>query len=391
MNSVKYLVGSDKVDTHPTYPFDDEICEFLASLSDKLLKDPMSKKYPDIVSLAFWARKSNILKLKKAYQDCTNHLGRGLVFHVTPSNIPVNFAFSWFFSLLAGNANIVRVPSKSFAQVQIICDVVSSLFVEFPEIEKGTAFISYPADNEITASFCMMADVRVIWGGDKTVENIRLLKTKPRCIDVVFPDRYSVCILGGQAIRDADEKEMNRLAELFYNDTYLMDQNACSSPQFIFWHNTDNIAKEKFWAAVITCALRKYNIQPAVSVDKYIQLCTDAIEYGNIASIQRTGNILYRIIFSSLPAVDLTCLRGKCGYFYEYNLEHLEELLPFINERYQTITYYGISAETIREFILQNRLRGIDRVVPVGSSMDIGLIWDGYDLINLLSRVISVP
>jgi hypothetical protein len=391
MNGVKYLVGSDKVDNYPMCPFNDEACEFLASLSENLLKDLTSKKYPDIVSLAFWARKSNILKLKKQYQDCTNRLGRGLVFHVTPSNIPVNFAFSWFFSLLAGNANIVRVPSQPFTQIQIICDAVSSLLAGFPEIEKGTAFIRYPVDNEITASFCLMADGRIIWGGDRTVEDIRVLKTRPRCIDVVFPDRYSVCILDGQAIRVASEEKMSRLAELFYNDTYLMDQNACSSPHIVFWQNADGMAKEKFWNAIAVYAVQKYNIQPAVVVDKYMQFCTDAIEYDNIASFQRTENILYRIIFSPLPKRDLTCLRGKCGYFYEYNLERLEELLPFINERYQTITYYGISADIIKEFVFQNRLRGIDRIVPVGSAMDIGVIWDGYDLINMLSRVISTP
>jgi hypothetical protein len=44
----------------------------------------------------------------------------------------------------------------------------------------------------------------------------------------------------------------------------------------------------------------------------------------------------------------------------------------------------------IQEFVLSHHLRGIDRIVPMGSAMDIGLIWDGYDLINVLSRVVSV-
>jgi hypothetical protein len=33
-------------------------------------------------------------------------------------------------------------------------------------------------------------------------------------------------------------------------------------------------------------------------------------------------------------------------------------------------------------------LRGIDRVVPVGRAIDMGLVWDGYDIVTSLSREI---
>jgi hypothetical protein len=32
------------------------------------------------------------------------------------------------------------------------------------------------------------------------------------------------------------------------------------------------------------------------------------------------------------------------------------------------------------------RFNGIDRIVPIGKTTDFNLIWDGYDLINVLSR-----
>ena len=34
-------------------------------------------------------------------------------------------------------------------------------------------------------------------------------------------------------------------------------------------------------------------------------------------------------------------------------------------------------------------LRGIDRVVPVGRALDMDIVWDGYDLIGSLSRLIT--
>jgi hypothetical protein len=249
--------------------------------------------------------------------------------------------------------------------------------------------VSYPADDETTASFCKRADVRVIWGGNKTTTHICAIQAMPRCVDVVFPDRYSIAVINAEANKAADEVEIKRLAQNFYNDTYLMDQNACSSPMFIFWLNKIQDAKERFWNAVLDVANQKYDLQPAVAMDKYVQFCHDAIDYGDAIELQHKGNLLYRVNFRKLPPSDLTAIRGKGGYFYEYDLTNPNELAPDINEKYQTITYYGLNARNIKSFVIKNKQRGIDRIVPIGSAMDIGLLWDGYDLVNILSRRIE--
>jgi hypothetical protein len=316
------------------------------------------------------------------------------VFHIAPSNIPVNFAFSWIFGILSGNANVVRVPSKQFEQTEIICAAIIEAAAAFPEILQCNTFIRYPHSDEITAQLCLESDARIIWGGDTTVSHIRSFASKPRCVDVVFPDRYSFCIIDGKSVLESSDNEIKRLAENFYNDTYLMDQNACSSPRLILWQNADanNAAcnsKEKFWEAVFLLANKKYELQTKAAVDKYVQLCKDAISFGGEITSLRKLNILYRVNFSSLPEVDISELRGYGGYFYESDLSCLDRLVPYINEKYQTLTYFGVDPKALKDFVVTNRLRGIDRISPVGKAMDIGLVWDGYDLINTLSRVID--
>ena len=37
-----------------------------------------------------------------------------------------------------------------------------------------------------------------------------------------------------------------------------------------------------------------------------------------------------------------------------------------------------------------NKFEGIDRIVPVGRTLDMDVIWDGFDLPNTLSRIIEV-
>ena len=231
MKNVNYIIGSENIETKPMMPYSDAICEFLNEVSSKLMKSPMIRTYTDLSALAFWCRKGNIQKLKEKFGENTNRLGRGLCFHIAPSNIPVNSVFSYFFGLLAGNANIVRLSSKEFPQVDFVCGLIRDVLKNYPKIEKRTAFVKYDRSDEISEEFSRMADCRMIWGGDKTISIFKKYETKPRCTDITFPDRYSICIIDGNAVNDTDEIAIKRLAENFYNDTYLMDQNACSSPQ----------------------------------------------------------------------------------------------------------------------------------------------------------------
>ena len=53
-------------------------------------------------------------------------MGRGTVLHITPSNVPTNFAYSMVFGLLSGNNNIIRLPSKNFLQVKILCEILKN-------------------------------------------------------------------------------------------------------------------------------------------------------------------------------------------------------------------------------------------------------------------------
>ena len=54
------------------------------------------------------------------------------------------------------------------------------------------------------------------------------------------------------------------------------------------------------------------------------------------------------------------------------------------------MTYYGVKKETIVSFIENLNVNAFDRVVPLGKALEIELTWDGYDMINSLSRKIEI-
>lgn len=387
MKSVNYIIGDKNILNIPMQPCCEDVCNFLNEVSTRLMKSPKIREFTDLSALAFWCRKANIQKLQE-HCSKNNRLGRGLCFHIAPSNIPINSIFSYFFGILAGNSNIVRLSSKDFPQVDFVCDLIKEVLKNYPEIKKRTAFVKYEHSNEISEEFSKKADCRMIWGGDKTIKLFKTFETKPRCIDITFPDRYSICIIDAKKINEASKDEMKTLAEKFYVDTYLMDQNACSSPQLIYWINDNKEARDKFWDYIYNYAQIKYPLQDAICVDKYTKLCEDAIMFDNVGTPSCRSNLLYRSELNSLENVEN--IRGKGGYFYEFALDNYGELFKVITDKYQTITYFGIDAEELRDNIINHNLRGIDRIVPIGKAMDINSNWDGHDLIKELSREVNL-
>ena len=50
----------------------------------------------------------------------------------------------------------------------------------------------------------------------------------------------------------------------------------------------------------------------------------------------------------------------------------------------------GFNKDDFHQVIKKKNFNGIDRIVPTGQALDISLNWDGYDIINILTKVIDV-
>lgn len=378
---------------HPDEPFSDDILEFLNALSASLLKDRESRLYPDVITFAFFCRKANLLKLKEEYCEVGKlRLGRGQLFHIAPSNVPINFGYSLVAGLLAGNANIVRVSSKTFPQVDIVIKHIHQLSEDnaFADVASRIVLVRYDRDSDAGAFFSSISNVRIIWGGDATIANIRQNSIPARSFDVCFADRYSIAVINPDSIMQASDAEMAKLSEAFYNDTFLFDQNACSAPHTIFWLKSESLpqAKEKFWAAAYAYVNSKYSLQAVMSVDKLTAFYRQAVNM-NIRVEQMPDNLIVRTDLKELPR-NIENFRCACGYFSERTIENLDEIAAIVSIKYQTLAYFGFTKDELTSFVKRNRLLGLDRIVPFGETTSFALTWDGYDLVKTLSREVSV-
>ncbi len=389
-DNINFLVGG-KIERVLTSPYDLEVCKFLESLSKELEKK-IYNKYADLKSLSFWCRKKNLEKLKSSFISEKLKKGKGLIFHITPSNVPTNFVYSLIFGLLTGNSNVIKVPSKKFDQVSIICNLINKILKikRFKKVKKLINIIRYEKENdEFTKFLSSICDVRIIWGGSKTIKAIRKFPLQERSSELTFADRYSLCLLDSKKIEKLNEFDLKLLVKRFYNDTYLFDQNACSSPHLILWMgNSSSFSRQRFWKTLSLYLEEKYNLPEKASYDKYNKLCNDVVNLKNFKSQEKFGNLIYTLLLNKLDE-DVDKMRGKWGYFYEYKINNLNQIKKIINNKFQTLTYFGVEKKLLQTFV-KNNLRGIDRVVPIGQALDISLNWDGIDINNALTRVIDI-
>lgn len=393
LEKVTFLTGSASLikslpDVRARVPFDDTVIEFLNDVSRELMRNKETRKFSDVVTFAFWIRKSSVLKLKERFEKKDEiRFGRGVAFHIAPSNVPVNFAYSLAAGLLTGNANVVRIPSKDFPQVRIITDAFNKVLQEHEEMIPYVLCIRYEREKEINDLFSSIADIRIVWGGDRTVEELRKSPLPPRSGEITFADRYSVAVIDSDTYLGIKDKA--GVAENFYNDTFLSDQNACTSPRIVVWTGKQiSGAKDIFWDEEYKLVRKKYQFQPVQGVNKLTRAYQIAASRTGIKIEEHADN---RIIRVSVPELtdDLMNYRDNSGYFYEYACKDIMDLMPLCNDsRCQTIAYIG--DKDVFMPLIQGGIKGIDRIVPIGKTMDFDLIWDGYHLPEFLTRTITV-
>jgi len=71
-------------------------------------------------------------------------------------------------------------------------------------------------------------------------------------------------------------------------------------------------------------------------------------------------------------------------------LESLAEIAHVVDPRFQTLTYFGFTRDELDGFVRNSRLSGLDRIVPIGQAHEMDFVWDGYELITALSRIVDI-
>ena len=111
-----------------------------------------------------------------------------------------------------------------------------------------------------------------------------------------------------------------------------------------------------------------------------------AVSMNGIGYVIHNDGLLYRVELDYLDSAIMN-YRGDSGFFYEYHASDISVIRPFCdNDRIQTIALLG--NKCLIKPLFDSGVRGIDRVVPFGHTMDFDMVWDGLNLVEHLTRSI---
>ena len=217
-------------------PFSDERINLVARVSEKLLGGNSHAGSSFIKHFAFWIRRGALQKLAatfaKRLPPQTIARPRGLVFHLPPQNVETVFLYSWILSYLVGNANVTRVPSEFSDEIRGVCE----LFLEELQAagDYSQFFVHYSASSALSTAISAESDARVVWGGDAKVALFAPLPLRNGGKAIWFGDRSSFAILKGEALTRLAVDARTTLAQRMFNDIFIFDQMACSSPHVLY-------------------------------------------------------------------------------------------------------------------------------------------------------------
>jgi hypothetical protein len=368
-------------------PFADDVVELCSRFAQRLMSDPVARVHPELMTLGFFMRKTELMKMKREFEAGGRpdvvRVPHGLVFHVPPANVDTLFVYSWLWSVLAGNANLVRLSSRSSPVVDHLCDLLAGE-LDRPDMagpRARVAMVQYPHHAAITAAISARAMLRVIWGGDDAIADIRKAPLPPFARDLTFGDRWSLLALGAEAVSSLHETGIDQLAERVFNDVFWFDQLGCASPRLCLWIGDRAqvlAARTRLWPAVAkVVAARAYRPEVSARLGRELFIHRAVLDGPVIARAD------YGPAFAVLRVDRLDGLRRDhpgMGLLFEAVAPSLASIDRFVERKDQTLTHFGLSRQELLGLAERLGGRGIDRIVPAGQALHLARYWDGYDL-----------
>jgi hypothetical protein len=373
-------------------PFDAEIVEFAGKLSRRIGR--AGARIAELQALAYWIRPAEIRRLATDFaaleRDGCLLVPRGTVFHVPPSNVDTIFVYSWLLAALTGNRNVVRLSERAGGHTDLILDAVRGLLDDgFDGVRDALRIVRYGHDAAWTDALSAACDLRVVWGGDSTVDTIRRSPLPPHATELTFPDRYSLAVVRAAAYLSAPDRDA--LVARFRADAYMFDQRACSSPRLVVWiGNADETgrASADFFgrlAALVTAG--GYPVDGSLAVGKL------GYVYGAVLDHPVSACRWYDNALAVLTLDEFGQPRGEHsggGIFHELRLDALSDLVPHLERRDQTLIHHGFARDELVDLVRALNGRGVDRMVPFGQALTFQRVWDGHDLVQAFSRRVTI-
>jgi len=129
--------------------------------------------------------------------------------------------------------------------------------------------------------------------------------------------------------------------------------------------------------------------EPIEVMSRLAELCEVIATSDVVSEINAAGPQTVRLQVSTENGW-LESSKLRFGTFSEISVSHFDEVTDLLTEKVQTLTYFGYSTTEIRSWLTERVLARVDHVVPIGNALDFDLIWDGFPMIQMMTRSVRL-
>ena len=307
-------------------------------------------------------------------------LPKGVACHWIAGNVPLLGLFSWALSALVGNRNVVRLSSRGEDVLSPVIELLAAVSPHGAALANNTLVVQFPRDDhESHRVMSAAADVRIAWGGREAVEAVMTLPARWDCETVVLGPRTSIAVIDPDLL---GARTLTRLA----TDVAYFDQQACSSPQWIFVKRTGG--GERFAQAVhdfsvafaAQCrALARHPLDHGETYRIELDRARVLLEGG---ALHRDGETAWTVAVVKAPDLRLTCANR---FVQLVPVASVDEVIAHIPSNVQTAVTLLDEQDGERFSELAAR-RGVCRFPRPGEGNNFETPWDGIPLVSRLTR-----
>jgi len=318
-------------------------------------------------------------------------LPRGLIVHWMAGNVPTLGFLSLIQGVLTKNANLIKNASDSGDLLGHLLGVLSGIKEGEPQngldLVKSIAVIRYDhTKKDLGRTISKEADVRIFWGSDESVAELRPLPTKLQSHDLVFSNKTSFIAIDNLSLTTMDS---GAVARRIARDVSVFEQKACASPHTLFLETQDKSVLENF-----ALTLREAFSRVLLSIPK---VAPSGKEISAILNLRAQYDMFHQAWYSdgvefTLLSDDLFQLGPPIGnrVLFIRSIDDLTRLASLITPQVQSV---GILAEAknLEKLTMLFSEKGVQRFTNIGGMTHFESPWDGYVLNHHLIRWVSRP
>jgi hypothetical protein len=390
----------------------DNIIEIFDDFSNRLIdsRNAIHKTHPNsgVAFIANWCRKPNLEKILKTSFGNSGYLDRflpgeantlhayrafprGVAVHWMAGNVPTLGFLSMIMGVLTKNANLIKVSSSSNKMLSDLLATLSSAQSTGPhngkDLTRSIAVVRFDRSRvDIAESLSKIADVRIIWGSDESVDAIRKLPSKTEAIDIVFPNKTSLMVIASKILENT---ELQVLTRRIATDVSVFEQKACASPHTIFVETESDQVMEVFAEELKNQLLNSLRSLPkTVPAEK---------EVSRVLKLRAQYDMFHRAWYSSGTEFTILCddlfqLGPAIGNrtLFLRKIDNLEKIADLITPKVQSVGIIADNEQTERLACIYGE-KGVQRFAKLGTMTHFEIPWDGHFFPQYMVRWTSRP